>query len=319
MRALRGVRISAVAKQKSSATEGDPKVELQPAKPSTNFGETLFGAKPPTPSSSTNPFSMNNTSSSSQNPFFKSSVNPFALPALRTSELAAKPPLSPPAASNLTETFATALSLNDDAQKFGPPPPPEPWPQDSDLPSAYPPYFLDPDYEELDKADALPVPTQTMDIDEGNGFGGQKEEKDAYEDRIDKTFQKFADRLAQNAEQVLRYEFKGQPLLYSKSDGVGRLLSGSGRENAKITTTSGSGNRIPRCTNCGAGRVFEVQLTPHAIMELERDESGLDGMEWGTIIVGVCEKDCQQRGVYTGAGYIEEWVGVQWEELGDKR
>jgi len=39
-------------------------------------------------------------------------------------------------------------------------------------------------------------------------------------------------------------------------------------------------------------------------------------MEWGTIIVGVCEKDCVPRQTGNGeAGYLEEWAGVQWEEL----
>jgi len=101
---------------------------------------------------------------------------------------------------------------------------------------------------------------------------------------------------------------------------VGKLLVGSGKDNAKITTASVNGNRIPRCGNCGSGRVFEVQLTPHAIMDLEREETSIDGMEWGTIIVGVCERDCQQKGVnHGGVGYVEEWAGVQWEELNEKR
>jgi pre-rRNA-processing protein TSR4 len=39
-------------------------------------------------------------------------------------------------------------------------------------------------------------------------------------------------------------------------------------------------------------------------------------MEWGTVIVGVCERDCSPRHVGTGeVGYLEEWAGVQWEEL----
>ena len=74
---------------------------------------------------------------------------------------------------------------------------------------------------------------------------------------------------------------------------------------------------IPRCTNCGAQRVFEVQLTPHAIVELEAEdlELGMEGMEWGTVILGVCERDCQVQGIGRGGvGYVEEWVGVQWEE-----
>jgi pre-rRNA-processing protein TSR4 len=53
---------------------------------------------------------------------------------------------------------------------------------------------------------------------------------------------------------------------------------------------------------------------------LECEEDGLDGMDWGTVIVGVCERDCQERGVEAReAGYLEEWVGVQWEELTMKR
>lgn len=158
-----------------------------------------------------------------------------------------------------------------------------------------------------------------MEIDEGGSSGNQKEDKDVYESTIDKTFQKFADRLSQNPEQVIRYEFKGQPLLYSKHDAVGKLLSGSSKGNEKVTTASVNGNHIPRCANCGAGRVFEVQLTPHAILELERDEMSLDGMEWGAILVAVCEKDCQQKGEHLGVGYVEEWAGVQWEELNDRR
>ncbi|KLU90963.1 hypothetical protein MAPG_09488 [Magnaporthiopsis poae ATCC 64411] len=60
-----------------------------------------------------------------------------------------------------------------------------------------------------------------------------------------------------------------------------------------------------------------------AIVDLEdgdEDADVLDGMDWGTIIVGVCSRDCQERTVGDGeAGYLEEWAGVQWEELMVKR
>lgn len=140
-----------------------------------------------------------------------------------------------------------------------------------------------------------------------------------FESSMDKVFQKFADRLSQNPEQVLRYELAGAPLLYSTTDAVGKLLSpasGSG----KVTTANGAASRIPRCTNCGAERTFEVQLTPHAITVLEEEELSLEGMEWGTVIMGVCSKDCSPRDVEGGTvGYLEEWVGVQWEELQKRR
>lgn len=53
-------------------------------------------------------------------------------------------------------------------------------------------------------------------------------------------------------------------------------------------------------------------------MELEVQEVGLEGMEWGTVVLGVCAGDCQVGGIKVGegggVGYVEEWVGVQWEE-----
>jgi pre-rRNA-processing protein TSR4 len=165
-----------------------------------------------------------------------------------------------------------------------------------------------------------------MDIDaEGSGSGGGKEDKEIFESSIDKTFQKFADRVGQNPEQVLRYEFKGKPLLYSDTDAVGKLLAphseNATSSNAKVTTSgSRSGAGLPRCNTCGADRVFELQLTPHAITELEAEEMSIDGMEWGTIILGVCSKDCKPSDVAEEeVAYIEEWVGVQWEEVASKK
>ena len=142
--------------------------------------------------------------------------------------------------------------------------------------------------------------------------GKGKEDRDVFESSMDAAFQKFADRLAQNPEQAIRYEFGGQPLLYSRADAVGLLLLG-GKDGI---SGGGGGGGMPRCGNCGARRLFEVQLCPHAIAELEADELSLEGMDWGTVIVGVCERDCQPRGLAErAAGYLEEWAGVQWEEL----
>lgn len=58
---------------------------------------------------------------------------------------------------------------------------------------------------------------------------------------------------------------------------------------------------------------------PHAIAELEveGEEDGLEGMEWGTVVLEVCGRDCAERGVGGRdgeVGWVEEWVGVQWEE-----
>ena len=107
--------------------------------------------------------------------------------------------------------------------------------------------------------------------------------------------------------------------MYSKTDITGKLLSGHAAHSsttAKVQLRASRDDlRWPPCENCGAKRVFELQLVPHAITMLEVDELGLDGMDWGTIIVGVCERDCAERGVEQGEwGWVEEWGGVQWEE-----
>ena len=277
----------------------------EPAPPKTNIGEALFGSTASPTNNMANPFSSPSSSS----------TNPFApLPPLST--LAAKPPQRP-SSPDLPATFAAKASLDSST----PPPPsvPEPWPPRSDLSPAYPSYNLDADYETLSgpptpsSSSAATAPPVGMDVEPGSSSA--KEEADAFESHLDRAFQRFADRLAQNPEQVLRYEFSGTPLLYSRADGVGRALGGAA-PGAKVRGESG----MTRCANCGAARVFEVQLTPHAIAELEKEELSLEGMEWGTVIVGGCEADCAPRdavpvdgGGGETLGYLEEWVGVQWE------
>jgi pre-rRNA-processing protein TSR4 len=309
IRAVRGVRVAPGSKNMAKKKEEPKPAPKQEPKPQTNLGETLFGAKGLGSSSgSANPFSTSTSTSASSNPFTSPSSNPFSPPE-KTEPKTSKEKTEKieEAVKDLPKTFAETLSLNN-SQASGPPPPPEPWPQEKDMPAPYPvSYLADADYETLDPTPPpISQATAQMDIDDGAASGGGKEDRDVFESSMDADFQKFADRLAQNPEQVIRYEFAGQPLLFSKTDAVGQLLSGSGR--------------MPRCPNCASGRTFEVQLTPNAIAELEAEEMGLEGMDWGNIVVGVCDADCQARGVSEGEpGYVEEWAGVQWEELTSRR
>jgi pre-rRNA-processing protein TSR4 len=306
IRALRGLVVAKNISEFSKEDNGRNEVKLEKkVGPSQNLGDALFSTKTSEPreaKDSANPFSGN------ANPFSSTSAkNPFSTPPpsgpFSTKSSATQSNVDNEA-SALPKTFKEALNLNNE-QVHLPPPPPEPWPEESSLPAAYPvSYLSEAEYETLEPTPAS-IPANTrMDMDDepGSSGGGRKEDKEVFESSMDAAFQKFADRMAQNPEQCIRYEFAGTPLLYSKDDTVGKMLSAN--------------RPMPRCQNCGAGRVFEVQLTPHAITELEADEIGLEGMDWGTIIVGVCENDCQERSVGLGeAGYIEEWVGVQWEEL----
>ncbi|KAI9776781.1 MAG: hypothetical protein M1816_005086 [Peltula sp. TS41687] len=355
IRALRGTRldrsIAAEAgagvgarkdKQLLKEEERESPQQQQQQQQRRDIGADLFGGKCSSSSTSAsaagaapaavNPFAPSapstTTSSSSPNP------NPFGPSLPHPSTLAAKPAQKPISSSSsssppsdLPTTFASALNLNKQTSSPPPAPPPPksiPWPSSSALPTPYPEYHLDAEYETLDQptpplSQALPPTTTT--IVNANEYEDAPANQSgvAYESTHDKTFQTFADRLAQNPEQVLRYEFAGAPLLYSRSDEVGRrvpLSSPLEKKEEKVVVVAAGGMMMPRCTNCGAGRVFELQLTPHAITILEAEDVGLEGMEWGTVLLGVCERDCLPRlgDERMEVGYVEEWVGVQWEE-----
>ena len=210
------------------------------------------------------------------------------------------------------ETFADKLKISDhlsepQTQKQ------DPWPSRDSSPAPLTTYHLDAGAEELEADQSPQMKTSEsskaqFDMDDSNTNAS---EKDSFESPLDKTFQKFSHRIAQNPEQVLRYEFRGQPLLYSGTDDVAtRFVVPHGK--------AGATKGIPRCESCGAQRVFEVQLVPGLIYELEKDEAVDfdDGMEWGTIIVGTCVNNCGQPGAIS---FKEEWAGVQWEERVPKK
>ncbi|KAH7378841.1 programmed cell death protein 2 [Pyrenochaeta sp. MPI-SDFR-AT-0127] len=331
LRGIRGVRVAKGASSRPSA-KVDKKEARHEETPQPKIGESLFGVKPGGSTAApanpfANPFSSKSSGQTPANPFSSrpASTNPFGASTPAVQVTSEEKPNEP--STTLSDSFASKVRLSSPPPSEQPARPHEPWPSESLFPPSYPHYHLDAEYETLDKPSAPQIPENTrMDIDsEGSGSGGAKEDKDVYESSLDKTFQKFADRVGENAEQVLRYEFKGKPLLYSDNDGIGKLLThyseNGGSSSAKVTTIGSKGGAgMPACQNCGADRVFEVQLTPHAITELEVDEVSIDGMEWGTIIMAVCSKDCKPSDVSEGeVGYVEEWLGVQWEEVASKK
>ncbi|KAL2000262.1 hypothetical protein VTN02DRAFT_3356 [Thermoascus thermophilus] len=325
VRALRGVR-KLKASQKPKKEE-KPSAPQPPAPPKQDLGAALFGAAPSSngPSSNPNPFSTTSSSLSSNNPFA-----PLPKPS----------PASP--AKDLPETFADKVRLSSPPPEPAPAPvapvaagPPRPWPPQSAFPKPYTQYYLDAEYETLSRPSTPSIPANVTvqdieeeDIKSATAAAAGADSKDTFESALDKDFLRFSTRLAHNPEQVLRYEFRGSPLLYSQRDAVGKLFprpQGPSTGGGKVSTvsTGPSAPRIPRCESCGRERVFELQLVPHAISVLEEGREGIGlglgahdddaGMEWGTIILGVCAGDCgpEQVGVM---GWREEWVGVQWEE-----
>ncbi|KAL1967593.1 hypothetical protein VTN77DRAFT_3108 [Rasamsonia byssochlamydoides] len=311
IRALRGIRKLKVPKKQEVAQQEQ---QTAPA-PAKDLGSALFGAAPSSGlSTNANPFATSNSSAPAANPF-------APLPKPSTPAAQETQNQSSSAVNNLSETFAAKARLSSPEPASAPvvAGPPLPWPPQSAFPSPYPEYYLDAEYETLSRPSTPTIPSTTTIAnidDEDTSKPEGATDKDTFESSLDKTFLRFSTRLSHNPEQVLRYEFRGLPLLYSHTDAVGKLFPHRSQGSA---TSGGANTRIPRCNYCGRERVFELQLVPHAISVLEEGREGIGigkddaGMEWGTIILGVCAGDCgpEQEGV---AGWREEWVGVQWEE-----
>lgn len=321
LRATRKVKLDQ-PKPKPSERSEQKKEEPRPQAPKQDLGASLFGATSLTGSVSgnANPFSSAQAAPSAQ-------ANPFATPSTGPSQpnISKQPDHQP--VNALSESFADKVRIS--TPTVAPPEttgPPKPWPPQSAFPKPYPHLYLDAEYETLSRPSTPTIPDnvkiETVE-DEAGPSSSKAELKDAFESELDKAFQRFSSRLAQNPEQVLRYEFRGSPLLYTHSDDVGKRLHDDHHNTnpgAKITTQPSGASKMPCCEYCGSERVFELQLVPHAISVLEDGREGVGlgpkdepGMEWGTIILGVCASDCAPKDVGV-TGWREEWAGVQWEE-----
>ncbi|KAJ1672931.1 hypothetical protein EV182_006212, partial [Spiromyces aspiralis] len=123
---------------------------------------------------------------------------------------------------------------------------------------------------------------------------GENYERSNYVKGTDAAFEKFVERVSQNPEQCLRYDFKGQPLLYNYSDATASLLNNTST-NARAARPTTSPNdvddddivsssddddddcghrfkytesKVPRCLHCGGRRRFECQLMPALLTDL---------------------------------------------------
>ncbi|CCH59967.1 hypothetical protein TBLA_0C01530 [Henningerozyma blattae CBS 6284] len=115
----------------------------------------------------------------------------------------------------------------------------------------------------------------------------------------DDTFQKFQEIIGYNPGQVLRYNIGGEPLLYSKDK--------HGIKNINDIVARPSYNPSSK-------RIFEMQLMPKMILDLEEDDIDVNkGMEWGTVMIFSDLENYIPEFDSNGVGYVEELVKVQWE------
>jgi len=170
--------------------------------------------------------------------------------------------------------------------------------------------------------------------------------------RTDHVFDRFNERASQEPQQCVRYDLGGIPLPFAGDDLYKRLFpllpGNSGLETVTKSVFNGQDpstkrgydpTSIPSCPHCDSRRVFECQLMPNliniigsradgdrgattdeerqeAMRNLLKGDAAGRGMEWGTILVFSCEKNC-----CLGPGnkekqdaWSEELVLVQWDD-----
>ena len=113
----------------------------------------------------------------------------------------------------------------------------------------------------------------------------------------DDVFQKFQEVVSYNPGQVLRYDLGGLPLYYAKTP----------KEFEDLVAKP--------AYNPSSRRVFEMQLMPKMILDLEEEVSLTDGMDWGTIMVYTDIKNYIPKFDENQVGYVQEVVKVQWEPI----
>lgn len=136
----------------------------------------------------------------------------------------------------------------------------------------------------------LPVPAavETVEVEDemtATDEAEMQEVLDHGKDRshFDDQFATFKQHVDAEPSQVLRYSKGGKP-----------LWIGPGHEEGTP----------PPCGLCGKPRVFEFQVMPQLLHELEVDSPGIaESMDWGVLAVFSCEASCE-----SGSDYAEEWV-----------
>ncbi|KAI9277022.1 programmed cell death protein 2 [Phascolomyces articulosus] len=167
--------------------------------------------------------------------------------------------------------------------------------------------------EYIDMQNTL-LEASSEDTTEEGTWGGEAYEKQQLPRGVDKQFKKFAERVQLQPNQCVRYQWGGIPLLYHQLQG---------HQQQSIRSLGGN------CSQCGSSRTFELQLMPnilsllptseYASAELSENNKKKDvnswdiGMEFGTILVFVCEKDCHPVDIEQPS-YVKEHVLVQFEQ-----
>ncbi|OCH91034.1 hypothetical protein OBBRIDRAFT_792748 [Obba rivulosa] len=220
---------------------------------------------------------------------------------------------------------------------------------------AYAPLYLSTAAEYLPPAPKPKLPAGAEVVEEGDEPGKKKDGGwvlEGYENslEVDHAFERFAQRVAHEGAQCLRYDLGGTPLPFASDAIFDKLFPVPQGLPPPVTKAAFAVSRAPRrtytpdalphCVHCGGPRVFECQLMPNLINVLARPgaertaeaerkketdeerraavmralkgegEGEGTGMEWGTCMVFTCKGDCAGE----RGTWREEVVLVQWDD-----
>ncbi|CAH03062.1 small subunit rRNA maturation protein TSR4 [Kluyveromyces lactis] len=287
--------IRGVKKTTSVDTLGQKMEQLQ----TTEFQLNPFSANEVDSNSNKNPFDKNpfavtgSKSGEAANPFAAAASNPFA----QTENIKPEPKTG---ASNAPVSQKTLRKLHDQKKD-----------KEFDSSKAFPGYFLfveeetfksTPDHLKLPKnlkidKTALELPDDAFDSLEENQMKLDPRTEKISKFLDDDVFQKFQEVVSYNPGQVLRYDLGGLPLYYAKTP----------KEFEDLVAKP--------AYNPSSRRVFEMQLMPKMILDLEEEVSLTDGMDWGTIMVYTDIENYIPKFDENQVGYVQEVVKVQWEPI----
>ncbi|PVU86645.1 hypothetical protein BB561_006616 [Smittium simulii] len=149
------------------------------------------------------------------------------------------------------------------------------------------------DYEILSETEVITKAKKTP--IEGTVIG-KPEEDELDEDSIvevDKPFLDFQQRISHNPTQILRYARNAD---YDK-DCEPLWVNSFGKP---------SDDNIPKCELCGSERTFEFQVMPQLLNYLNLNHSQKEGIDWGTLLIYTCPKNCE-----TDKEYKKEFIWRQ--------
>ncbi|KDE05632.1 hypothetical protein MVLG_04003 [Microbotryum lychnidis-dioicae p1A1 Lamole] len=133
---------------------------------------------------------------------------------------------------------------------------------------------------------------------------------------VDEVFLRLQERVAREPEQVIRYEFAGEPLPFSAKSAPYQKIYQPSSDGIGIY----SSRRVPVCKTCKSPSAFEYQAMPNLVNILNKAPRGRpnegeeeeDSFDWASVWVFTCADECVNE--QSQQAWREDVVLIEWEE-----